>query len=485
MTEKVKNLIIRPPIVAVLGHVDHGKTSLLDFIRKTNFVAREAGGITQSIGAYEIIHNGKKITFIDTPGHEAFSKMRSRGAIAADLAILVVAADDGVKPQTKESIEILNSAKTPFVVAVNKIDKSNADIEKTINDLTANGVLLEGRGGNVSWQAISAKTGQGVDELLDLVLLAAEMENLTYNPDADAGGVIIEAKSDNRRGIVVSVIAENGILKIGDKIATFGAGGKIKILENFLGEKTAELRPSSPALIFGFENLPQVGEKFQCGESAAGAPAADIISPIPRVQEIGVPAGGYFRIFNTILKADVSGSLEILSEIIKNTDFGNIKINILKESIGEITDGDVKDAVNSNAVIVAFKTKINKVAESFVKAQNIKIISSGIIYELIDLLKQEARLLEKPLPQAELEILKIFSSPKGKKQLIGGRVVTGVIKNNIRLKIVRENNEIGTGKISSLRRQKQTVNEVKTEEECGLMFESDILIKEGDHLLWM
>ncbi|KKT56520.1 MAG: Translation initiation factor IF-2 [Candidatus Wolfebacteria bacterium GW2011_GWA1_44_24] len=250
MTEKVKNLIIRPPIVAVLGHVDHGKTSLLDFIRKTNFVAREAGGITQSIGAYEIIHNGKKITFIDTPGHEAFSKMRSRGAIAADLAILVVAADDGVKPQTKESIEILNSAKTPFVVAVNKIDKSNADIEKTINDLTANGVLLEGRGGNVSWQAISAKTGQGVDELLDLVLLAAEMENLTYNPDADAGGVIIEAKSDNRRGIVVSVIAENGILKIGDKIATFGAGGKIKILENFLGEKTAELRPSSPALIF-------------------------------------------------------------------------------------------------------------------------------------------------------------------------------------------------------------------------------------------
>ncbi|KKS25589.1 MAG: Translation initiation factor IF-2 [Candidatus Wolfebacteria bacterium GW2011_GWA2_42_10] len=447
MTEKVKNLIIRPPIVAVLGHVDHGKTSLLDFIRKTNFVAREAGGITQSIGAYEIIHNGKKITFIDTPGHEAFSKMRSRGAIAADLAILVVAADDGVKPQTKESIEILNSAKTPFVVAVNKIDKSNADIEKTINDLTANGVLLEGRGGNVSWQAISAKTGQGVDELLDLVLLAAEMENLTYNPDADAGGVIIEAKSDNRRGIVVSVIAENGILKIGDKIATFGAGGKIKILENFLGEKTAELRPSSPALIFGFENLPQVGE--------------------------------------TILKADVSGSLEILSEIIKNTDFGNIKINILKESIGEITDGDVKDAVNSNAVIVAFKTKINKVAESFVKAQNIKIISSGIIYELIDLLKQEARLLEKPLPQAELEILKIFSSPKGKKQLIGGRVVTGVIKNNIRLKIVRENNEIGTGKISSLRRQKQTVNEVKTEEECGLMFESDILIKEGDHLLWM
>ena len=209
----------RSPIVVVMGHVDHGKTSLLDFIRKTNIIAKEAGGITQSIGAYEIKHpsagsgQAKKITFIDTPGHEAFSKMRGRGAKVADLAILVVAAEDGVKPQTKESIEIIKETKTPFVVAINKIDKPNADIEKTKNDLMVNGVLLEGYGGNISWQAISAKTGQGINELLDLILLAAEMENLAYNPDENASGIIIEAKADSRSGIIVSAIVKNGVLK--------------------------------------------------------------------------------------------------------------------------------------------------------------------------------------------------------------------------------------------------------------------------------
>ncbi|MEK7553492.1 MAG: translation initiation factor IF-2 [Patescibacteria group bacterium] len=477
----------RSPIVVVMGHVDHGKTSLLDFIRKTNIIAKEAGGITQSIGAYEIKHpsagsgQAKKITFIDTPGHEAFSKMRGRGAKVADLAILVVAAEDGVKPQTKESIEIIKETKTPFVVAINKIDKPNADIEKTKNDLMVNGVLLEGYGGNISWQAISAKTGQGINELLDLILLAAEMENLAYNPDENASGIIIEAKADSRSGIIVSAIVKNGVLKTNDKIATASAWGKIKNLENFLGKKVNTLSPSSPAIILGFETLPQIGEEFTSGK-------IDLIkfqteaSEKPSTQFIASNKGSLPEL-NLILKADVSGSLETLSEIIKTLESENVKINILNESIGEITDGDIKSASSSNAIIIGFRVKTNKIAENLAKTQNVKIISSEIIYELVESIQREIKLLETPLPQGELEILKIFSQ-KGKKQLIGGKVIAGKIKNNNRLKITRENNEIGFGKITSLKKYKQEVNEVLLNEECGLVFESDISIIAGDRLIW-
>jgi len=474
------NLIHRPPIVVVMGHVDHGKTSLLDFIRRTNVIAKEAGGITQSIGAYEIEHNGKKITFIDTPGHEAFSKMRGRGAKVADLAILVVAAEDGVKPQTKESIKIIKETKTPFVVAINKIDKPNADIEKTKNDLMTNGVLLEGYGGNISWQAISAKTGQGVNELLDLILLAAEMENLTYNPDENASGVIIEAKADSRSGIIVSAIVKNGILKTNDRIATASACGKIKNLENFLGKKIDTLSPSSPAIILGFETLPQIGEEFTSGNIDLMEIQTE--SEKPSTQFIASNKDNLPEL-NLILKADVSGSLETLSEIIKTLKNENVKINVIDESIGEITDGDIKSAFSSNAIITGFRVKTNKIAENLAKAQNVKIISSEIIYELIEAIQKEIKLLETPPPQGELEILKIFSQ-KNKKQLIGGKVIAGKIKNNNRLKITRENNEIGFGKITSLKKYKQEVNEVLLNEECGLVFESDISIVVGDRLIW-
>ena len=487
----------RPPIVVVMGHVDHGKTSLLDFIRKTNIIAKEAGGITQSIGAYEITHTkenqeilrvaqddfatiGRKITFIDTPGHEAFSKMRGRGAKMADLAILVVAAEDGVKPQTKESIEIIKETKTPFVVAINKIDKPNADIEKTKNDLMTNGVLLEGYGGNISWQAISAKTGQGVNELLDLILLAAEMENLTYNPDENASGIIIEAKADSRSGIIVSAIVKNGILKTGDRIATASACGKIKNLENFLGKKIGALSPSSPAIILGFETLPQIGEEFTSGNIDLMEIQTE--SEKPSTQFIASNKDSLPEL-NLILKADVSGSLETLSEIIKTLKSENVKINVLNESIGEITDGDVKSASPSNAIITGFRVRTNKIAENLAKAQSVKIISSEIIYELVEAIQKEIKLLETPPPQGELEILKIFSQ-KGKKQLIGGKVIAGKIKNNSRLKITRENNEIGFGKITSLKKYKQEANEVLLNEECGLVFESDVSIIAGDRLIW-
>lgn len=472
------NSLLRPPIVVVMGHVDHGKSSLLDFIRKTNIVAKEAGGITQSIGAYEVEHNGKKITFIDTPGHEAFFKMRSRGAKAADLAILVVAADDGVKPQTLESIKILNLANTPFVVAINKIDKPNADIEKTKNDLTANGVLLEGYGGNISYQPISAKSGQGVNELLDLILLAAEMENLTYDSKEKAQGFILEAKTDSNLGNIAIAIVKNGILKVGDKIATPTAIGKIKILENFLSKKVKKLEPSAPVLIATFDNLPQIGEEFIAGHDIDVETARKIIPEIAKNK-----IAEHLPVLNLIIKADVSGSLETLSEIIKNIKYENVGVNVINESIGEITDGDIKSALSSNALILGFKTKATKIAENLAKAQNIKIIVSEIIYELIETINNEMKLIEKPQPLAELEILKIFSS-KGKKQLIGGKVIFGSIKNNSRLKILRNNEEIGSGKITSLKRQKQEISEAKENEECGIMLESGVQINEGDHLIW-
>jgi len=263
MTEvKKENLKERPPVVVVMGHVDHGKTTLLDYVRKANVAAREAGGITQSVGAYEIVHGGKKIIFIDTPGHEAFTAMRSRGAEVADLAILVVAADEGVKPQTKEAIDILLKSKTPFVVAVNKIDRTN-DLEKVKNDLTSAGVLLEGYGGQVSWHGVSAKTGEGVDELLDLVVLASSVERLTFDPTVPASGYILETRVDRKRGNEATLIIKNGVLRRGEEIRTATGGGKVKILEDFLGNQTAELEPSAPALTIGLEK--QIG-RASCRE---------------------------------------------------------------------------------------------------------------------------------------------------------------------------------------------------------------------------
>ncbi|MEK9154950.1 MAG: translation initiation factor IF-2 [Patescibacteria group bacterium] len=475
-----EKLMPRPPIVAVLGHVDHGKTTLLDFIRKTNLVAKEAGGITQSTGAYEIIHNDKKITFIDTPGHEAFSKMRTRGAQAADLAILVVAADDGVQPQTKESIEILNSTKTPYIIAINKIDKPNADIERTKNTLTASGVFLEGYGGNISWHAISAKSGQGVNELLDLILLAAELENLTFNPAAPAKGVIIEAKMDSNRGVIAAVIIKDGTLRTGEKIATPSAFGKIKILENFLGKSVKELSPSSSTLILGFETLPQTGEEFLAGEDAL-----KIYAPAEKIINNSKPheATASNDILNILIKADVSGSLETLTEIIKNLAYEDVKINIVTSSIGEITDGDIKEASSKNAIIFGFKTKTNKIAENLAKSQNVKIVLSEIIYELLDFIKKEIELLKKPAPLAEVEILKTFSQ-KGKTQLIGGKIISGTIRNNIRVKIFRGESEIGFGKITSLKQQKKDVSQVPTGEEFGMIIESSATISPGDRLFW-
>ncbi|MBI5220632.1 MAG: GTP-binding protein [Candidatus Liptonbacteria bacterium] len=532
----------RPPIVAVMGHVDHGKTTLLDYIRKANVATKEAGGITQAISAYEITHTprndagptqnnaeetsprpsfppkedpplaeekegngprlrpasdgqardsassprvsalpeGKKITFIDTPGHEAFTHMRSRGARVADLAILVVAADESVKPQTLESIEILKQTQTPFVVAITKADRPGANPDKVKNDLMNAGVLLEGYGGQVSWHLVSAKSGEGVDDLLDLVLLTAEMESLSYDPAAPGSGFILEARLSKQRGIEVAVVLKNGTLKRGDPISTPTAGGRIKMLENFLGEPVDELLPAAPVLIVGFESVPAVGEEFILQAPAAGfAPSISSgrgsgeLGPIVAVDDDAV---------NLVLKASDAGSLEALVGIVRALKTPR-PIRVVAESIGEIIDRDVKFAASTGASIVGFKVKAHKVAQSLAELQHVPIAISEIIYELVRTIEQELAAATGAATVAELDVLAVFNGEKISKQLIGARVISGDVRLKASFEVQRENKQVGLGHILSLRRAKDDVTVLPNGVEGGLLVECNVAIAVGDKLL--
>lgn len=490
-----QNLKPRPPIVVVMGHVDHGKTTLLDYIRKTNVAAREAGGITQSIGAYEIVHPstssgqvgaGKKITFIDTPGHEAFTKMRARGANAADLAILVVAADEGVKPQTLESVKILQETGTPYIVAITKTDKPNADVERVKNELTSAGVLLEGYGGKISYEPVSAKTGDKIEELLDLLLLAAELENLVYDPAKPASGYVLEARVDRRRGMEASVIIKDGTLRQGEPIATPSGKGKVKILENFLGESVKELVPSAPALILGWEELPQVGEEFITGGRAivdlGKRPTVAIRPAEPAsVRQLANYDGAKEETLNIILKAGDAGSLEALAGII-NAMIADKPAKIVSESVGDVSDNDVKFAISTGAKIFAFKSRVDKGAKTLAENNKVTIIASEIIYELVRVIEELLTEKEEALT-GELEVLAVFNQEKPEKQLVGGKVVRGSFKNKAQFEIVRGDATLGTGRVLNLQSMRKDTNEVEEGKEAGLMVSSQTLIQVGDKLV--
>lgn len=507
MANQTENLKPRPPIVVVMGHVDHGKTTLLDYIRKSSYARasssrgeprsvakREAGGITQSIGAYEIevgnppshkaTDGQRKITFIDTPGHEAFVKMRTRGANAADLAILVVAADEGVKPQTRESVKILQETGTPYVVAITKTDKPNADVEKVKNELTAAGVLLEGYGGKVSYEPVSAETGDKISDLLDLLLLAAELENLTYDPAKPASGYVLEARIDRQRGMEASVIVKDGTLRRGEPIATPSGKGKIKILENFLGEAAKELVPSAPALVLGWEELPQVGEEFITGEAAN----VDLAERPETAIQPAEPASivGYDEVkeetVNIILKAGDAGSLEALAGIIKAM-ISEKPVKIINESVGDVSDNDVKLAISTGSKIFAFKSRVVKGAQALADNNKIKIVASDIIYQLTKTVEELMAEKEEDNVSGELEILAVFNQDKPEKQLVGGKVVRGIFKNKTAFEILREGNPVGTGRISNLQSMKKDVAEAGEGKEAGLIVNSQTLIQVGDRLV--
>ncbi len=468
----------RPPIIVILGHVDHGKTTLLDYIRKTSVASREAGGITQSIGAYEIEHKGGKMTFIDTPGHQAFSSMRQYGTKVADIAILVVAADDGVQPQTKEAIQIAKDSNTPFIVAVNKIDKSNANIEKTKMDLAQAGVLLEWYGGNVSWQEISAKTGEGIPELLDLIALAAEMEDLTYEPGNDAYGIILRSTKDSRKGVLASGILKDGTLKVGQDVATKTAGGTIKQILDFAGKNAGELVPSAPVVVVGFDVMPGVGEEFWASMTADVSKRIEV-GKAEAKEMIGSDGAEYL---NLVLKSDEMASLEALRTIITNTDF-RVPIKIIQEGVGNITENDVKNASAFNALVLGFKTKIDKSADNLAKTQKVNVIESPIVYELEKSIKEY---IEKSTPKEirRMEVLKTFGTPKGKEQVVGGKIVLGPVKNHESFEVWSDKRKMGEGKILNLQSERKDIGEVNTDVEAGLLTQSDVPIKAGYLLLF-
>lgn len=488
-TKKQNSALTRPPVVVILGHVDHGKTSILDYIRQTKVAQRESGGITQHIGAYQIEYQGKKITFIDTPGHEAFSAMRGRGAQLADIAILVVAAEEGLKPQTKEAIEHIHKIGIQSIVALNKIDKKEADPEKVKNELTEAGILVESRGGSIPSVNVSAKTGQGIDELLEMINLVAEMEELKIKPDQLAYGVIVESYQDTRRGPTATLIVKNGLFKKHDIIGTKSTFGKIKSLENFQSKPVDQADISMPVVITGFNQVPQVGEQLEVFKNLEDAGAqvkkeSEKNTPLDEETEV-LDINPDQKVLNLILKTDVRGSLEAIRESLKIIPSDEVVLRFLKADVGEINESDIKLAEMSHAVIIGFRVKSSSAARDMAQRKDIKIFTFDIIYELIQEVREKlSQLLEPEVIKntlGQLRVLAIFKAEKTR-QIIGGRVIDGVIKKNTAINIIRDKKIIDQGKLLQLQRDKKETNEVSRDQECGMLIESPTIINKSDIL---
>lgn len=495
-------LIARPPIVVIMGHIDHGKSSLLDYIRKTNIVAGEAGGITQHLSAYEVEHFpaqkgktkvlGNRITFLDTPGHEAFSKMRARGAGVADIAVLVVSAEDGVKEQTKEALRSILEAKIPYIVAINKIDKPNANIERTKQNLAENEIYLEGFGGDVPFVPISAKIGTGVPDLLDMMLLVAEMENLTGDESLPAEGIVIESNIDTKRGTTATLVITNGTLKKGMFILAEESMSPVRAIENFLGKQVSEATFSSPVQITGFDALPAVGSTFRAyankkdaekvqielRETRAKAPIKNVVRTIPLAEDA--------LIVPIVLKSDVAGTLEAIEKELGKIERERVAIKIIAKSVGAIGENDAKLASgSSSAIILGFHTKVERGAVDIAERFGVTIKTFDIIYKLSEWLNEE---LDRRTPKimgeeivGTAKVLKTFSTAKHK-QVIGGKVVTGSLEVGAQVKIMRREVEIGRGKIEGLQAQKLATKKVDEGNECGMMVVAKIEIAGGDVL---
>jgi len=481
---KTKNLIPRSPIVVVLGHVDHGKTSLLDYIRKTKVAEKEAGGITQHIGAYEIEIKGKKITFIDTPGHEAFAQIRSRGAKAADVALLVVAADEGVKPQTKESLDCIKQAQIPFILVMTKIDKEGANPDKITKELTDLGIFLEGWGGDVPFAKVSSKTGKGIDELLELILLVAEMEELKANPQQPASGIVIESHLDSRRGITSTLIITNGTLYLKDKIAAGSAKGKVKMLEDFQENLIEEATFSSPVRVIGFETLPSAGEEFFVCEEKLKEEETKI-NPRILAKQLG-DKNSALKI-PVIIKSDTSSSSEALECVIDQLgQEKNWLFLILKNEVGDLSEGDLKIIPQERTLVISFRiNKKPEISSIFLANRNLISLEGEIIYEIEDKIQKiiEEQFINKPTEEilGKLEVLVIFHPEKGN-QLIGGKVIEGLARNKVKVRILRNNAIIGEGKIVNLQKNRVDVNEVVAGGECGILIDCSKPIEKGDLL---
>lgn len=501
----------RPPIVAVVGHIDHGKSTLLDYIRKSNVVEGEKGGITQHLSAYEATHKNAagehRITFLDTPGHEAFKGMRARGLEVADVAILIVSSEEGVKPQTLEALKLIGETGIPYIVAFTKIDKPGANIEKAKMSMLEHQVFLEGMGGEVPWVGISSKTGEGIPELLDLILLAAELEGLSADPTKPGEGLVIEAHVDSKRGNTATLIVQNGTVASGKFIVAGGALAPVRIMENFLGKPVKEALPGSPIRIVGFSELPVVGTTFavlpskkeaeDAARQSAAKKSSGLLSGAAKTAGSGRPdfssdsaasQESASIILPLIIKTDVAGTGEaVVHEFAKLPQDPRLELRVLARAVGTIAESDVKlvGGGKTPGIIVGFNVKVEREARDLAERLGVTVQTFDIIYKLTEWLSAE---IEKRRPREATEVgsgsakvLKFFSNQKGR-VILGGRVQEGAIKLNQEVKIMRRDLELGRGTIVGLQSNKKEVREVEAGSEFGAMLKSSVEPASGDTL---
>jgi translation initiation factor IF-2 len=479
----------RPPVVAIMGHIDHGKSTILSFIRKNAGALNEAGGITQHISAYEVEHKNedgrlRKMTFLDTPGHEAFCGIRTRGAKLADVAVLVVSAEDGVKPQTVEALKSIECGQTPYIVAINKIDKADADIDRTKQSLAENNIFVEGYGGDVPVVAVSGKTGEGIKELLDMILLVADMENLEADSSLLGQGVIIESNLDQRKGISATCVIKNGTIKKGQYIASGESSAPVRIMENYLGKQIESATFSSPIKIIGWDMLPSAGNEFFVFDSRDQAAAfVDKEKEKKSGEDIVVEKTSKLKL-PVIVKADAGGSLEAVLHEIKKLANEEIGLRVIASGVGSVSENDIRLAQGSEkAVIVAFNVKTESLAKNFAERAGIEIKSFDIIYKMTEWLKEflvsHTPKVSENISTGSAKVLKVFSRTKDK-QIIGCSVQTGTLSIGATVSIKRRDAEIGQGKIRGMEQQKKKTDSVSQGTEFGAMVEAKVEIATGD-----
>jgi translation initiation factor IF-2 len=493
--DRPEDLVPRPPVVTIMGHVDHGKTSLLDAIRQTSVVSGEAGGITQHIGAYQVERNGQKITFLDTPGHEAFTAMRARGAQATDIAVLVVAADDGVMPQTIESIKHAKAAGVPIIVAINKMDKPQADPSRVRNELLQHEVFVESMGGETLDVEVSAVKKTGLDKLLETILLQAEVLELKANPAGRAEGLVIEAKLDRGRGAVATVLVQRGTLNVGDIVVAGGEWARVRALIDDKGEQVKSALPSTPVEVLGFSGVPNAGDRFSVVETEARA--REVTEYRRRLLREKETAGGITSLeqmmnqlkdegvakFPLIIKGDVQGSVEAINASLEKLSTDEVSAQILMSGVGGISESDVQLAKASNAIIIGFNVRANRQASDLAQREGIEIRYYNIIYDLVDDVKQAMSGLLSPERRetflGNAEILEVFNISKVGK-VAGCRVTEGVVERGAGVRLIRDHVVVHEGKLSTLKRFKDEVKEVPAGQECGMAFEKYEDMRVGD-----
>ena len=492
--DREEDLVERPPVVTIMGHVDHGKTTLLDYIRNSNVASGEAGGITQEIGAYQVECNGKKITFIDTPGHAAFTEMRARGASVTDIVIIIVAADDGIMPQTKEAIDHAKAAGVPIIVCINKIDKPEANIDRVMTGLVEAGLTPEEWGGDTIVTKISAKTGEGVDELLENILLIAEMQELKANPNRYATGAVLESKMDKHVGAVATLLISNGTLRLGDPIVVGTAFGKVRTLKDDLGRNIVEAPPAMPVEITGLSSVPSAGDKFMAFETEKQAKQiasdralrekdADTNRTGMSLEELFGKINEGLKEINVVLKTDTNGSLEAVKSSLEKIEVEGVKINVIRGAVGGITESDIVLASASNALIIGFNVRGNNKVTDMAKQYNIEIRLYDIIYKVVEDMEQAMKGMLEPIYEEKVtgtaEIRQLFKFSKVG-MIAGCHVTSGTIKNNDKARVVRDSIVIYNGSIKSLQHEKDQVKEMSKDHDCGLTFDNFQDYKEGD-----